>query len=147
VPVWFSSPQTTPKVVGFCFARLQPQRPNATVQADKRDILELTTEDVLELTTAAGSAKEEGILELTAVAGSTEDEAVLELTAVAESDEDEDILYLTAELELHSSPRPKPNKATKQEQTQEPVSNGPKRSAERTREEIIGAMRRFISDD
>ena len=69
----------------------------------------------------------------------------------AGSAEDEDILDLTAELELQPSLRPsKLDQAPtnqKQLQTQAHVTGGPKRAPEPTREEIIAAMRRFISDD
>jgi hypothetical protein len=63
----------------------------------------------------------------------------------------EDILDLTAELELHPSVRPsKPDEAAtnqKQLPTQTQLTGGPKRTPEPTREEIIAAMRRIISDD
>ena len=129
-----------------------------TTSVEGEDILDLTTvagsadnEDVIDLTTVAESAEDEDILELTAVAGSAEDEDILELTAVAGSAEDEDILELTAELESHPSLRPfKLDEAPtnrEQLQTQAAVRGGPKRAAEPTREEIIAAMRRFISDD
>jgi hypothetical protein len=123
--------------------------PAAAGSAEDEDILELTA-DTLELTAVAGSAEDEDILELTAVAGSAEDEDVLKLTAAVGSAEDQDILDLTAELELHPSRPSKLDKApTKQQQlqTQEPVTRGPKRAPEPTREEIIAAMRRFISDE
>jgi hypothetical protein len=126
--------------------------------AEDEGIFELTAvagsaehEDVLDLTNVAGGAGHEDIVELTTVAGSAEDEDVLELTAVTGTAGDEDILELTAELELHPSlPPSKLDKApTKQEQlqTQEPVSRGPKRGPEPTREEIIAAMRKFMSDE
>jgi len=129
-----------------------------TRSVEGEDILDLTTvagsadnEDDIDLTTVAESAEDEDILELTAVAGSAEDEDILELTAVAGSAEDEDILELTAELEPQPSLRLSKldEAATKQRpsQTQEPVTGGPKRVPEPTREEIIAAMRKFISDE
>ena len=77
----------------------------------------------------------------------TEDEDILELTAVVKSPIDEDILVLTSELEL-CSPDPgtrdeAPNE--KQPQTQTHISNSPEHAPEPTREEIIAAMRRFVS--
>jgi hypothetical protein len=69
----------------------------------------------------------------------------------AGSAENEDILDLTAELGLHPSLRPsKLDEAPtdqKQLQTQAHVTGSPERAQEPTREEIIAAMRRFISDD
>lgn len=108
-------------------------------------------EDILELTTVFGSAEDEDMLELTAVAGSAENEDILELTAIAGSAEAEEILELTAELELRPSLRPsKLDEAPinqRQSPTQSPLAGGPKRAPEPTREEIIAAMRKFISDD
>jgi hypothetical protein len=78
----------------------------------------------------------------------TEHEDILELTTVVESPVDENILVLTPELELYRSPDPgtrdeAPNE--KQLQTQTQISNSPEHASEPTREEIIAAMRRFVS--
>jgi hypothetical protein len=74
-----------------------------------------------------------------------------EIIATPAGSAEEDILDLTAELELQPSLRPsKLDQAPtnqKQLQTQAHVTGGPKRAPEPTREEIIAAMRRFISDD
>ena len=82
-------------------------------------------------------------------AESTEDDDILELTTVAGSPVNEDILLLTAELELQPSLRPcKLDEAPtneKKPQTQAQFSGGRERAIEPTREEIIAAMRRFIS--
>jgi hypothetical protein len=77
-----------------------------------------------------------------------EHDDILELTTVAQNPADEDILILTSELELYRSPEPgtrdeAPNE--KQLQTQTQISNGPEHAPELTREEIIAAMRRFVS--
>jgi hypothetical protein len=108
-------------------------------------------EEILDLPADARSIEDEDILDLTTDAGSAENEDVLDLTTVAGSAEDEDILELTAEFELHSSLRPaKLDEApTNQQQlkTQAPVGGEPKRVTEPTREEIIAAMRRFVSDE
>jgi len=75
------------------------------------------------------------------------DDEDLELTSVTASTEDEDILLLTSELELHPSLRPgKIDEARKQTQTHGQLSKDPE-PAEPTREEIIAAMRRFLSKD
>jgi hypothetical protein len=78
------------------------------------------------------------------------DEDILNLTAELEIQKAEDLLELTAELEFHHSLRPsKLQKASRdQEQLQtQAQGKGPKGAAEPTRDEIIAAMRRFISDD
>jgi hypothetical protein len=133
--------------------------PTAVAEApEKEEILNLPTvagnaedEDILDLTTIAGSTENEDVLELTAVAGSAENEDILELTTVAISAEDEDILNLTAELEVRGSLSPsKRDKSPSNQQqlrTQAPVTGAPKRASEPTREEIIAAMRRFVSDE
>jgi hypothetical protein len=77
-----------------------------------------------------------------------EQEDILELTTVVESPVNENILVLTPELELYSSPDPgtrdeAPNE--KQPQTQSQISSSPEHGPEPTREEIIAAMRRFVS--
>jgi hypothetical protein len=135
------------------------------------DILDLTTElagsaedeEILNLTTElAGSAEDEEILDLTnELAGSAEDEEILDLTnELVESAEDEEILDLTNELELHPSTldeasinqkqaklddvREQPRTGTLQ--TQAPVT-GDTAAPDPTGEEIIAAMRKFISDD
>jgi hypothetical protein len=78
-------------------------------------------------------------------AGSAEDgEDILDLTTELDA-EDEDILYLTTELEIHMLGEAPTNQ--KQLQTQAQVTDSPKRAPEPTREEIIAAMRRIISDD
>jgi hypothetical protein len=77
-------------------------------------------------------------------AGGAEDEAILNLTTELDA-EDEDILYLTTELEIHMLGEAPTNQ--KQLQTQAQVTDSPKRAPEPTREEIIAAMRRIISDD
>ena len=83
-------------------------------------------------------------------AESTEDDDILELTTVVGSPVNEDILLLTAELELHPSLRPCKGEEAQinqeQLQTQAQSSGGRKQVAEPTREEIIAAMRRFISE-
>jgi len=120
-----------------------PELTAAAENPEKEEILDLTTvagsakdDGILELTTLARSAEDEDVLELTTVARSAKDEDILELTAVAGSAEDEGILDLTPELELRPSSRPSK------------LDKGPtKRAPEPTREEIIAAMRRFVSDD
>ena len=75
----------------------------------------------------------------------TEHEDILELTTVVESPVGEDILVLTSELELYRAPDPGTRDEApheKQLQTQTQISKSP----EPTREEIIAAMRRFISE-
>jgi len=88
---------------------------------------------------AAQSAKEEDILKLTAEFELNEIEDILELTAELELNEVEDILELTAELEHHPPLRPSKGNETK--------TNQPQSAREPTREEIIAAMRQFISDE
>jgi hypothetical protein len=140
--------------------------------AEEEDILDLTAEpagsaedeDILNLTTEpARSAEDEDILDLTTEpARSAEDEDILDLTAEpARSAEDEDILDLTAELELRppkldevstNRKRANPDDAWEEPragapQTKAQVTDGTERSPEPTSEEIIAAMRQFISDD
>jgi hypothetical protein len=78
-------------------------------------------------------------------------EDILDLTAELELHKVEDILELTAAFEVHPSLRPsKLDKAPRDQQQLQPQAPGigrPKGVAEPTREEIIAAMRRFISDD
>ena len=80
----------------------------------------------------------------------TGDEDILDLTAEVELHA-EDLLELTAELEFHPSLRSsKLDQAPRDQQqlpTQAPGTGRPKGAAEPTREEIIAALRRFISDD
>jgi hypothetical protein len=131
------------------------------------DILDLTADVALQSQSAmekpAERTGDEGILELTAdfefqpqfvskkPTGRAGDEDILELTAALEPYELEDFLELTAELELHPSLQPsKLDKAPRdQEQlrTQAPVTGRPKSVSEPTREEIIAAMRRFVSEE
>jgi hypothetical protein len=109
---------------------------------------EPTREEII--TAAAASAEDEDILDLTAEpAGSAEDEDILDLTAEpAGSAEDEDILNLAADLEVRS---PKLDEASANQKQAKPakaqVTERMERPPEPTREEIIAAMRRFISDD
>jgi hypothetical protein len=76
---------------------------------------------------------------------------ILDLTAEFELHDVDDLLELTTALEFHPSLRPsKLDKAPRDQQqlqTQAPGIGRPKGVAEPTREEIIAAMRRFISDD
>jgi len=106
----------------------------------------------------AESAGDQGILDLTAehelqaqsVRQTSERyEDMLNLTAQFELHGDEHILDLTAELELQHLRPPKLDKAptNQQSQTKDRVAGGPKRAPEPTREEIIAAMRRFMSDE
>jgi hypothetical protein len=75
-------------------------------------------------------------------------EDILDLPTKLEVHEDEHILDLTAELELQAPPPSKLDKPTNQQfQTKDTATGSPKRAPEPTREEIIDAMRRFISDD
>jgi hypothetical protein len=99
------------------------------------DILELTAE--LEL--QPQSVREKS-------ARPTGDEDILDLTAELELYEVEDLLELTAELELRTSKLDKAPRDQQKSQTQAPVTGRPKGAPEPTREEIIAAMRRFISD-
>jgi hypothetical protein len=80
-------------------------------------------------------------------AESPEDEDILELTTVAESVEHETIMLPTSDLELHTSVRSDKGApgVQKQTQTQAQLKGNPE-TLEPTREEIIAAMRRFISD-
>ena len=77
----------------------------------------------------------------------TEHEDILELTTVVESPVDEDILVPTSELELYRSPDPDTRDETQmnQMQTQTQISNSLEHAPEPTREQIIAAMRRFVS--
>jgi len=78
----------------------------------------------------------------------TEDEDILELTTVVESPVDEDILVLTSELELYRSPDAGTRdeaRINQEPQPQTQISNRPEHAPEPTREEIIAAMRRFVS--
>jgi hypothetical protein len=77
-------------------------------------------------------------------AESTEDDDILELTTVVGSPVNEDILLLTAELELQPSLEAQTNQ--EQPQMQAHSSGGRKQTSEPTREEIIAAMHRFISE-
>jgi len=81
-------------------------------------------------------------------AKSREDEDILELTTVAESAKDETIMILTSDLELDPSVRPDKGapRVLKQTQTQARLKLNPE-TPEPSREEIIAAMRRFISDN
>jgi hypothetical protein len=73
---------------------------------------------------------------------------ILDLTAELELHDVDHLLELTAELEFHPSLRPsKLPRDQQQLQTQASATGRPKGAAEPTREEIIAAMRRFISDE
>ena len=75
---------------------------------------------------------------------------ILDLTAEFELHDVDDLLELTAELESHPSMRPsKLDKAPRDQQQLQTQAQGkgPKGAVEPSREEIIAAMRRFISDD
>ncbi len=139
------------------------------------DILDLTTEfvgsaedneDILDLTTElVGSAEDnEDILDLTTeLVGSAEDEDILDLTTelVGSAEDNEDILDQTTEFELLPSKSAealtneqkgklddaRQGPRTETIQTQAQVTRYPGRTTEPTREEIIAAMRQFISDD
>jgi hypothetical protein len=104
------------------------------------DILQLTAEFELQ----PQSVREQS-------ARQTRDEDILDLTAELELHEAEDLLELTAELEFSPSLRPskldKVPRDLQQLQTPAPGTGRPKGAAEPTREEIIAAMRRFVSDD
>jgi len=79
-------------------------------------------------------------------AGTEED--ILELSNVVESPMDENILVLTSEAELYHSNTGTHDEARinqKQLQTQTQPSDGPAHASEPTREEIIAALRRFVS--
>jgi hypothetical protein len=116
---------------------------------EDEDILELTTEASTSQTQVQTQAQVIGSPKpareptreriIAASAPSAEDEDILELTTEVELHEVEDILELTAELELH--PPLQPSKRD------EAVTNQMQRAREPTREEIIAAMRRFISDE
>jgi hypothetical protein len=131
--------------------------------AEDEDILDLTAElarsaEEEEPTELARNAEDEDILDLTAeLARSAEEE---EPTELARNAEDEDILDLTADLELHplkldeastnrkrafpDDAREEPRAGTPQTKAQ--VTDGTERPPEPTREEIIAAMRQFVSD-
>jgi hypothetical protein len=99
--------------------------------------------------TCAESSEDEDILELTTVSGSSAKEDILELTTPVGRSADEDILLLTAELELHSlRGSRKLDEAPanqKQPQTETQFSGARKPALEPTREEIIAALRHFVS--
>ena len=71
-------------------------------------------------------------------------EDILELTTVVENPVDEDILVLTSELERPGT-RDEAPMEQKQLKTQTTTSKSPEHGPEPTREEIIAAMRRFVS--
>ena len=100
--------------------------------------------------TSAESTKDEDILELTTVSGTSVNEDIRELTTPVGRSADEDILLLTAELRPHSSPGSrKLDEAPanrNQLQTETQFSSAWESAPEPTREEIIAAMRRFISE-
>jgi hypothetical protein len=79
----------------------------------------------------------------------TEDEDILELSNVVESPMDENILVLTSEAELYrysdTGTHDEARINQKQLQTQTQTSDGPAHASEPTREEIIAALRRFVS--
>jgi hypothetical protein len=113
---------------------------------------EKKNDDVLELTTVAASQLNEESFELTSVAGSRLNEEILELTTVASTPINEDILILTSELELHERPSSASREGADSNQaqlrTQDQIKSADrKQKAGPTREQIIAAMRRFISDD
>jgi len=75
---------------------------------------------------------------------------ILDLTAEFELHDVDDLLELTTALEFHPSLRPsKLDKAPRDQQQLQTQAQGkgPKGAVEPSREEIIAAMRRFISDD
>ena len=117
---------------------LKPQstREKIAESAGDQDILDLTPEHELRSVTRASDRP-------------TEYDDILDLAAEFELHGDKQILDLTAELELQDLRPPKLDKApsNQQLQTKNPATGGPKRAPEPTREEIIAAMRRFISDD
>jgi hypothetical protein len=104
-------------------------------------------EDILQLTADLEFQRQSVSEKPAARAG----EDILDLTAELELHKVEDILELTAAFEVRPSLRPsKLDKAPRDQQqlqTQAPGIGRPKGVAEPTREEIIAAMRRFISDD
>jgi hypothetical protein len=112
---------------------------NPAGTAEDKDVLELTAE--LEL-----REEVDDILELTAELELREEvDGILELTAELELREIEGTVDLRAEPDFRSYLRsPKLDEAPAQ---REQVASDPEPGAEPTREEIIAAMRRFISDD
>jgi hypothetical protein len=124
-------------------------QPQSVREKSARDILDLTAElelhdvdHLLELT-AELEFQPQSVREKSA-------RDILDLTAELELHDVDHLLELTAELEFHPSVRPsKLDKALRDQrqlQTQA-QGKGPKGAAEPTREEIIAAMRRFISDE
>jgi hypothetical protein len=96
------------------------------------------------------SAEDNDILELSSVVGRPANEDILELTTVAGNPAEEDILLLTSELELdrslHPGKRDEPPTNQKELRTPIQVLGGPEHASDPTREEIIAAMRRFVSE-
>jgi hypothetical protein len=135
------------KLLGQCVQELK-----------SRELVEISGQQLVIATTR--SAGEEHILDLTVESQpqSVKEKAaepvgddILDLTAELELHQAEDLLELTAELEFHPSLRPsKLDKAPREQQQlqkQAPGTGRAKGAAEPTREEIIAAMRRFISDE
>ena len=130
--------QTKTQVTGSPNAR-EPTRERMTAAPAQPRQLQTGNPARERTSAAAQSAKEEDILKLTAEFELNEIEDILELTAELELNEVEDILELTAELEHHPPLRPSKGNET--------TTNQPQRAREPTREEIIAAMRQFISDE
>ena len=108
----------------------------STGSAEDQDIFDLTPE--LELSPSKLDEPPTGQRQLQTQAGANGEPTWDEILASAANAE-EDILYLTPELELRPSVHPF--------QEDEAQSNRTRRTCEPTREEMIAAMRRFISDE
>jgi hypothetical protein len=117
-------------------------------QLQARGLVQINEKNLL--IAPAEITEDDAILELTTVAGSPVNEDILELTTAVGRSADEDILLLTAERELHSSRSSRKldeaDANKKQQQTETQFSDVRKPAPEPTREEIIAAMRRFISE-
>jgi hypothetical protein len=117
--------------------QLQSTREKLAESTEDQAILLLTADDELQPQSARQASDRQ-----------IECEDILDVPAELDVHEDEHILDLTAELELQAPPPSKPDKPTNQQfQTKDTTTGSPKRADEPTREEIIDAMRRFISDD
>jgi hypothetical protein len=129
----------------------------AELEFQPQSVTEKSARDILDLTAELQLHDVDHLLELTAElefqpqsVRETSARDILNLTAELELQQAEDLLELTAALEFPPSLRPsklhKASRDQRQLQTQA-QGKGPKGAAEPTREEMIAAMRRFISDE
>jgi hypothetical protein len=129
------------KLLSRCVRELKAR---GLVQIDGGQLLVATASAKIDLTSEFGQHEVEDVLELTPDLELCELDEILDLTPELERHEFDDVLELTPELELRPSvATSKPDEAA----MNRGYTIGRKGAPEPTKEEIIAAMRRFISDD